>query len=107
VPGLIAPSVPDWAEPVWHLFVVRHRHRDELQRYLAQAGIGSHIHYPVPPHRSDAYRDCIWQGKGLGRTEVLAREVLSLPMSPHLADSVADTMAEVLYRFARLERSAG
>jgi dTDP-4-amino-4,6-dideoxygalactose transaminase len=107
VPGLIAPSVPDWAEPVWHLFVIRHRHRDELQRYLAQAGIGSHIHYPVPPHRSDAYRDCVWQGKGLGRTEVLACEVLSLPMSPHLSDSVADTTAEVLYRFARLERSAG
>jgi dTDP-4-amino-4,6-dideoxygalactose transaminase len=107
VPGLIAPSVPDWSEPVWHLFVVRHRHRDELQRYLAQAGIGSHIHYPVPPHRSDAYRDCIWQGKGLRRTEVLAREVLSLPMSPHLSDSVTDTIAEILHRFVRLERSAG
>jgi dTDP-3-amino-3,4,6-trideoxy-alpha-D-glucose transaminase len=107
VPGVVVPSIPDWAEPVWHLFVIRHRRRDELQRYLAQVGIGSLIHYPVPPHRSDAYRDCVWQGKGLGRTDMLAREVLSLPMSPHLSDSVADTITEVLHRFVRLERSAG
>jgi dTDP-4-amino-4,6-dideoxygalactose transaminase len=107
VPGLIVPCVADWAEPVWHLFVIRHRRRDDLQSYLAQSGIGSQIHYPVPPHRSDAYRDYVWQGKSLGRTEELAHEVLSLPMSPQLSDEVADAMVEVLHRFVRLNRSAG
>jgi dTDP-4-amino-4,6-dideoxygalactose transaminase len=49
------PFVPKWAEPVWHLFVIRHPQRDLLQQKLTEAGIGTLIHYPVPPHRSGAY----------------------------------------------------
>src|SRR6476661_339713 len=44
-------------DPVWHLFVVRHPRRDELQRHLAEADVGTLIHYPVPPHLSGAYSD--------------------------------------------------
>ncbi len=50
--GLILPHVPAWAEPVWHLFIVRHPQRDALQRHLHEAGIGTLIHYPIPPHGS-------------------------------------------------------
>jgi dTDP-4-amino-4,6-dideoxygalactose transaminase len=54
---LILPHVPEWAESVWHLFVIRHAERDFLQQKLAEAGVGTLIHYPVPPHLSGAYAD--------------------------------------------------
>jgi dTDP-4-amino-4,6-dideoxygalactose transaminase len=86
------PCVPDWASPVWHLFVIRHSQRDALQQKLAEAGIGTLIHYPVPPHRSGAYADLRRQSAGsevrgqwvLPVAENLAATVLSLPMGPHL-----------------------
>ena len=79
------PQVPAWADPAWHLFVVRHPRRDDLQRRLGDAGIGTLIHYPIPPHRQQAYA-----GLGLGDhaypiASRLAAEVLSLPMGPHLS----------------------
>src|SRR5204862_8141237 len=55
---LALPAVPQWAEPVWHLFVVRHPQRDALALRLDEAGIDTLIHYPIAPHRTGAYRDC-------------------------------------------------
>src|SRR5207237_8406304 len=52
---LILPSVPSWANPVWHLFVIRHPQREAFQQALTAAGIGTLIHYPIPPHLSGAY----------------------------------------------------
>ena len=49
------PHVPDYADPVWHLFVIRHPNRDQLQKQLTDAGIGTIIHYPIPPHLQAAY----------------------------------------------------
>jgi dTDP-4-amino-4,6-dideoxygalactose transaminase len=83
VPGLRLPEVPAWAEPAWHLFVVRHPERAQVQQQLADAGIGTLIHYPIPPHQSGAYA-AQYGGCALPITERLAREVLSLPLSPHL-----------------------
>jgi dTDP-4-amino-4,6-dideoxygalactose transaminase len=84
VEGLTLPHVPDWAEPAWHLFVVRHPERDTLQRHLQAAGIGTLIHYPVPPHQSEAYAE-EFAGASLPLAEQLAGSVLSLPMGPHLS----------------------
>ena len=56
VVDLVLPAVPEWAEPVWHLFVVRTRRREALRASLEQAGIGTQVHYPIPPHLSGAYR---------------------------------------------------
>jgi dTDP-4-amino-4,6-dideoxygalactose transaminase len=56
VGDLQLPLVPAWAEPVWHLFVIRTQRRDALQAHLESAGIGTQIHYPVPPHLTPAYR---------------------------------------------------
>lgn len=81
---LILPHVPEWAEPVWHQFVVRHPRRDVLQQHLANEGIGTLIHYPVPPHLSDAYRDLGLRHEEFPTSEALAGDVLSLPMGPHL-----------------------
>jgi dTDP-4-amino-4,6-dideoxygalactose transaminase len=84
--GLILPFVPDWAEPVWHLFVVRHPQRDELQRKLNAAGIGTLIHYPVPAHLSGAYADAGWKRGAFPLAENSADTVLSLPIGPHITE---------------------
>ncbi|MDX9907176.1 MAG: DegT/DnrJ/EryC1/StrS family aminotransferase [Bacteroidales bacterium] len=65
---------------VWHLYVVRCTHRDKLQTYLAEKGIQTLIHYPVPPHQQKAYRD--WNHLSFPVTEKIHAEALSLPLSP-------------------------
>jgi dTDP-4-amino-4,6-dideoxygalactose transaminase len=86
--GLTLPHVPDWADPVWHLYVVRTADRDTLQARLTEAGIGTLIHYPIPPHMQKAYADLGLAHDALPLARDLAREVLSLPMGPQL--SLAD-----------------
>ena len=96
--GLILPAIPNWAEPVWHLYVVRSPRRDALRDALAAAGIGTLIHYPIPPHLQGAYAEL---GLGLGSfpiAEQLAREVLSLPIDPHMGD---DEVAQVITAVCR------
>jgi dTDP-4-amino-4,6-dideoxygalactose transaminase len=88
-PDVIVPFVPAWAEPVWHQFVIRHPARDALQQKLTAAGIGSLIHYPIPPHLSEAYSDMGWSSGDFPVAEELARTVLSLPMGPHLTGEEA------------------
>jgi dTDP-3-amino-3,4,6-trideoxy-alpha-D-glucose transaminase len=82
------PAVCSWAEPVWHLFVVRHVHRDRLRDHLTAAGVGTLIHYPIAPHMSAAFADS--KTGPLPRTEQLAGEVLSLPIGPHLSGGQVD-----------------
>lgn len=82
--GLVLPQVPDWADPVWHLFVVRHPERDALVKRLNEAGVGTLIHYPVPPHLQGAYAE---RGFGVGAYPIAERvsdEVVSLPIGPHI-----------------------
>jgi dTDP-4-amino-4,6-dideoxygalactose transaminase len=88
LPGSVLPTVPEWAEPAWHLFVVRSRERDALQARLTAQGIGTLIHYPVPPHLQEAYRDLGYRSGSFPIAERLAHEVLSLPISPHLSEEV-------------------
>ncbi|MBF0495321.1 MAG: DegT/DnrJ/EryC1/StrS family aminotransferase [Deltaproteobacteria bacterium] len=78
------PFVPDWTDPVWHLFVIRSPKRNELIEHLRNLGIGTLIHYPIPPHLSAAYSTSGWTAGSFPLTELLAREALSLPMGPHL-----------------------
>ena len=82
---LILPSVPDWAEPAWHLFVVRNSSRDALQQKLSNKGIGSLIHYPIPPHKQKAFAHSSWQADAFPLATNIANEVLSLPIGPHLS----------------------
>jgi dTDP-4-amino-4,6-dideoxygalactose transaminase len=85
--GLTLPHVPEWAESVWHLFVVRHVQRDALQKTLGEAGVGTMIHYPIPPHLQPAYAGLNLNDGDFPLAEQMAKEVLSLPMGPHLAGS--------------------
>jgi dTDP-4-amino-4,6-dideoxygalactose transaminase len=84
--GLHLPTVPPWADPVWHLYVVRSDARDTLQRRLSEAGIGTVIHYPIPPHLQQAYADGRWSKGSFPIVERMADQVLSMPMGPHLDD---------------------
>lgn len=95
--GLTLPQVPDWADAVWHLFVIRHPQRDMLQSRLAEAGIGTLIHYPIPPHRQDAYVGLGHVAEDFPIASRLAKEVLSLPIGPHLApESVEQVTASMV-----------
>jgi len=100
LPDLVLPYVPDWAEPVWHLFVIRHPRRDQLREHLSGKGIGTLIHYPVPPHLQGAYRELRFGGGSFPITEAIHREVLSLPMGPHLDDNSVDEIIREVRVFA-------
>lgn len=82
--NILLPKVPHWADPVWHLFVIRTQNREALQEKLAQAGVGTLIHYPIPPHLQEAYKDMNFAQGDFPIAEESANEVLSLPMGPHL-----------------------
>ncbi|WP_407474960.1 DegT/DnrJ/EryC1/StrS family aminotransferase [Sulfitobacter sp. PM12] len=82
--GLILPRVPDWADPVWHLYVVRSPERDALQKHLEEAGIGTLIHYPIPAHMQDAYKSLGMADADFPLASQLADEVLSLPIGPQM-----------------------
>jgi len=79
-------------EHVWHLFVVRTTDRASLAAHLSSRGIGTLIHYPIPPHKQEAYKE--WKCRSYPITEAIHREVLSLPMSPVLTDAEADYVVE-------------
>ena len=81
---LILPYVPDWADPAWHLYVIRSADRDELQRKLTAAGVNTLIHYPIPPHMQAAYSRLDLAPEALPLARSLADEVLSLPIGPQL-----------------------
>ncbi len=94
--GLMLPCPPDWAEPVWHLYVVRAVTRQELTERLDRCGIGWLIHYPVAPHLQEAYRGLGYPPGSFPVAERLAQEVLSLPIGPHMSDQdVAAVIAAV------------
>jgi dTDP-4-amino-4,6-dideoxygalactose transaminase len=84
VAALKLPSVPKWAEPVWHLFASRHHSRDDFQDSLAKVGVGTLIHYPIPPHLSGAYAKAGWKPGDFPVAEEIAKAELSLPIGPHL-----------------------
>ena len=98
--GLILPYVPDWAEPVYHLFVVRSPLRDDLLQHLKDLGVGTLIHYPVPPHLQEAYCDLGHKEGSLPIAERIHHEVLSLPMGPHLSEGEAAVVSEAVRAFA-------
>jgi len=97
--GLILPTVPAWADPAWHLYVVRTAHRSALQSALSARGIGTMIHYPVPPHRQPACSRHAFSRRSFPIAEMLADEVLSLPIGPHLSDEQVDEVIDTCRSF--------
>ena len=99
VPNLTPPFVPEWADPVWHLFMVRHPRRDLLQKHLTENGVGTIIHYPVPPHLQRAYAELGYTRGQFPISETMADEVLSLPMSAHLSPGQTSYVVQQLSTF--------
>jgi len=91
------PEVPEWALPVWHLYVVATPRREELRQFLEARGIGTMIHYPKPPHLQDCYP--AYHGHDLPLATRLAGEVLSLPMSPDLTEAEVGEVIEAVRAF--------
>lgn len=97
-PKIILPENPtDQKEHVWHVFVIRTEKRDELQRYLTEQGIQTLIHYPIPPHKQQAYKG--WNNLSFAITEKIHNEVLSLPISPVMAEDEIVKVVEAINRF--------
>ena len=99
VQDLTLPFVPDGIDPSWHLFVIRHLKRDNFQKHLTQAGIGTLIHYPVPPHLSAAYAELGGKVGDFPITEQLAETVISLPMGPGLAMEQVESVVRSIKSF--------
>jgi dTDP-4-amino-4,6-dideoxygalactose transaminase len=94
--GVTLPQVLEGVEPAWHLFVLRCPRRDSLLPLLAKAGVGTLIHYPVPPHLQGAYANFGMQSGMFPLTEQMAREVFSIPLGPHLTQHEAVSVAAAL-----------
>ena len=97
--ALSLPQASPWAQPVYHLYVVRCPHRDQLAAYLKERGIGTAVHYPVPVHLQPAYAHCLCAPGGLRHTEAAAAEILSLPMFPQLDNQAAEFVVETIRRW--------
>jgi len=101
VPDLILPpAAPPGTQPVWHLFCVRHHRRDGLADHLARSGVATQIHYPQPPHRSEAFADLGFAPGSFPVTEAAADTLLSLPIGPHLDDAAVQAVVEAVQTFA-------
>jgi dTDP-4-amino-4,6-dideoxygalactose transaminase len=96
VAGVTLPFVPSFAEPVMHIYPILVAHREVVQARLTAAGIGTLIHYPIPPHASPVYRDRFPDPDAFPIAARLGREELSLPMGPHLAKGDALEVARAL-----------
>jgi dTDP-4-amino-4,6-dideoxygalactose transaminase len=97
------PYEPSWAKGVYHLYVVRVADREELQRQLGEAGIGTGIHYPVPLHLQNAYRELGYRPGTFPIAERACKEILSLPMFPELTGEEQSRVAERVLAYARPE----
>ena len=100
------PYEPPWAKSVYHLFVVRVDHRERLQRHLAEAHIGTGIHYPVPLHLQKAYSQLGYKTGDFPVTEKAAGEILSLPMYPGLKDVQQSRIVGELSNYVAKTRAA-
>jgi len=101
------PHEPEWSKAAYHLFVVTVQNRDELMRELASAGIGTGIHYPIPLHLQNAYRNLGYESGDFPTSEGIASKILSLPMYPQLTldqqRQVANILGELLSAGAVVE----
>ena len=85
-------------DSVWHIFALRHPQRDALRRHLADSGIGTMIHYPVPPHRERAYAE--WNALSMPVAEGIAATELSLPCNTALTDDEVTRIVDAVNAFA-------
>lgn len=96
---IVFPFVPEFADPAWHLFVIRHPERERLRAHFANAGVETAIHYPTPAHLQKAYTMLGDRKLSFPIAEGLANSVLSLPIGPHLGPDSVAAVAEAIRTF--------
>lgn len=99
VDDLILPKVADKATHVYHIYLVRTKQRDALQKYLADNGIGTMIHYPIPPHLQKAYEHLGFKKGDFPIAEEIADTCLSLPMWPGITEKMVKEIASIIMKF--------
>jgi dTDP-4-amino-4,6-dideoxygalactose transaminase len=97
--AIVTPVEAPWTKGVYHLYVVRVLDREALQAYLAEAGIGTGIHYPIPLHLQKAYQHLSYKKGDFLVTERVAAEILSLPMFPQLSSTQQDLVVAMVKQF--------
>lgn len=99
-PHIVLPEMPvDEDEHVWHLFVVRVKERDKFQKHLEDHGIQTLIHYPIPPHKQEAYKE--WANDSYPISDILHNEVLSLPLSPVISKLECEAVIDACNTYNR------
>lgn len=96
------PEIASGATSVWHLYVIRTKQRDELQAYLHSKGIGTLIHYPIPPHLQEAYQHLGYQRGSFPLAEEISATALSLPLFPGLNEDDVMFITEEIKNFFML-----
>ena len=94
--NLTLPNVMDGVEPAWHLYTIRHPKRDDLARYLAERGIETLIHYPIPPHKQLAYQYLGIENDCFPISEQISKHTLSLPVWPGMPASMAEEVSKTI-----------
>jgi dTDP-4-amino-4,6-dideoxygalactose transaminase len=101
VPGVILPELAEGATHVYHLYVIRAKQRNALQQYLVANGIGTLIHYPIPPHLQEAYTYLGYQKGDFPVAEEIADTCLSLPLWPGMKEEMVECVAEAIKLFSK------
>jgi dTDP-4-amino-4,6-dideoxygalactose transaminase len=96
-PKIVLPEVDDWTSNVFHIFPVRTAQRDDFQKYLTENGVQTIIHYPIPPHKQECYKE--WNKLVFPVTDQIHDEELSLPMSPTLTEDQIQYVIDVVNRW--------
>ena len=105
--GIKLPFEPSWSKAVFHLYVVQVQKREQLLKRLTDAGVGTGIHYPIPLHLQNAYKDLGYREGDFPVTEKAAGQILSLPMFPGLTYTQQDRVAQQVLDFVEAETRSG
>ena len=98
-PAVILPTVPEYAEPVWHIFAVRCEQRDALEKHLNEHWIMTNKHYPIPMHMQECYRDLGYAEGAFPIAEEISRTELSLPMFYGMTDEEIEFVIDRINEF--------
>lgn len=98
-PEVILPYIPDYANPVWHIFGIRCKRRDELEKYLNEAGIGTNKHYPIPMHLQECYKDLGFKEGDFPIAEEISSTQLSIPMYYGMTDEEVQYVIDKVNEF--------
>jgi dTDP-4-amino-4,6-dideoxygalactose transaminase len=100
IPGVVTPTEMPYAKHVYHLYVIRHPKRDELQKFLETKGVSTGLHYPIPCHLQKAFVHLGYKAGDFPVAEKAANEILSLPMFPELTEEQIKYVADSIKEFA-------